>query len=111
MQQVRKHVPWRQRVQSTIGTNGGERRRPGVTHPWPHSPHTACTATHQHGTSLRDISTEPTSHQLTLTTKGPPLAASLEKYPTNLGDILADIITYGALVGYDGPNSHPSPTT
>jgi len=32
--------------------------------------------------------------------------AALGKYPTNLGDILADIITYGALVGYDGSNSH-----
>ena len=32
--------------------------------------------------------------------------AALERYPTNLGDVLADIVTYGALVGYDGPNSH-----
>ena len=30
--------------------------------------------------------------------------AALTHYPSNLGDILADIITYGALLGYTGPD-------
>jgi hypothetical protein len=29
---------------------------------------------------------------------------ALTQYPTNLGDILADIITHGALLGYTGPD-------
>ena len=30
--------------------------------------------------------------------------SALTQYPTNLGDILADIITHGALLGYTGPD-------